>query len=105
MEIRNKLIQHIYDYRASNATSYFNVLGSIRGNWVDENNRNNKLDLTSGGITLELDGESYNYNFQNADEQGISGTILYGEDSTPSVSIILNKDNTISVGIVSLKNE
>lgn len=101
----NKLIQHIYDYRPSTATSYFNVLGSINGKWVDKNNPSNKLDLTSGNIKLDMDGETYFYYFGNADEQGISGTVLYGAEGVPSVSIILNDDNTISVGLVSLKDE
>lgn len=102
---RNKLIQHIYNYRASTATSYSNVLGSINGKWVDKNNLNNTLDLTSENIKLDIDGETYFYYFGNADEQGISGTVLYGAEGVPSVSIILNDDNTILVGLVSLNSE
>ncbi|PRR81942.1 hypothetical protein [Clostridium vincentii] len=102
---RNKLIQHIYDYRDFNGTSYFNVLGSISGKWVEKDNENNKLDLTSGNIKLDMNGATYFYYFGDADEQGIHGTVLYGAEGVPSVSIILNDDNTISVGLVSLNSE
>lgn len=94
---------HILNFTKVNG-AYSNVLGSLEGQWIDRNNKGNTLTFDRGQITYKNGKEIYWYSSSMADEQGSYGSILYGSDSTPTLYILKNADNTITLGYVQFKN-
>ncbi|MDV3427254.1 MAG: hypothetical protein LIR50_08755 [Bacillota bacterium] len=83
--------------------AYSNVLGGLQGTWTDKNNKENTLTFDRGQITYKTGTEIYWYSSSQADEQGNYGSILYGADGTPSLFVLKNDDNTMTVGYADLK--
>lgn len=83
---------------------YLNVLASLNGIWADKNNKGNTITFDRGQITYKSGNEIYWYSSSMADEQGNYGSILYATNDNPSIYILKNKDNTITVGYIELKN-
>jgi len=84
--------------------AYANLLGSLEGNWADKSLKNT-LDFKGGQITYKISKATYWYSSSQAGEQGNYGSILYGTKDTPTLYIIKNADNSLTVGYVDLKNK
>lgn len=83
---------------------YLNVLANLEGTWTDKSNSGNTISFDRGQITYKSGNKIYWYSSSMADEQGNYGSILYGANNTPSIYLLVNGDNTITMGYVELKN-
>lgn len=81
---------------------YENVLDHIEGTWTC--NKGNKLIVKGNNVDYILDGNNYNYSANYCDEQNNLSTILYGSFLKPSIAIVREGTNVISVRKVSLDN-
>lgn len=83
---------------------YSNVIGSLEGAWTDKNNNKNTFTIDRGQITFKIGSKIYWFSSTMADEQGNYGSILYGANDTPTLYILKNDDNTITIGYVEPNN-
>lgn len=94
----------IYNFSKGNG-EYQNVLGKLNGTYNDKNEEQSSIQFDNGIITLKINDEKYWYSSSSADEQGNYGTILYDDKYIHGIYILINKDNTITVGSTILKND
>ncbi|HEY5562996.1 MAG TPA: hypothetical protein VIK72_14800 [Clostridiaceae bacterium] len=83
--------------------AYVNLLGSLEGKWTDKS-KSNTFEFSGGHITYKIGRSSYFYDSSQAGEQGNYGSILYGTKDTPTLYIIKNADNTLTVSSVDIKD-
>lgn len=94
---------HILNFSRTNGP-YSNVLANLSGTWVDKNNNKNTINIAGVQITYKIGNEIYWYSSSMSDEQGNYGSILYGNRDTPSIYILMNANNTITVGYTALND-
>ncbi|MBU3101070.1 hypothetical protein KPL44_17530 [Clostridium sp. DSM 17811] len=83
---------------------YSNVLANLSGTWIDKNNNKNTINIAGVQITYKAKNKIYWYSSSMSGEQGNYGSILYGNSDTPSIYILMNANNTITVGYTALNN-
>ncbi|APC39872.1 hypothetical protein [Clostridium estertheticum] len=83
---------------------YSNVLANLSGTWIDKNNNKNTINIAGVQITYKVKNKIYWYSSSMSGEQGNYGSILYGNSDTPSIYILMNANNTITVGYTALNN-
>ncbi|MCB2305729.1 hypothetical protein LGL08_00675 [Clostridium estertheticum] len=83
---------------------YSNVLANLSGTWIDKNNNKNTINIAGVQITYKAKNKIYWYSSSMSGEQGNYGSILYGNSDTPSIYILMNSNNTITVGYTALNN-
>ncbi|MBU3201866.1 hypothetical protein LL037_11720 [Clostridium estertheticum] len=83
---------------------YSNVLANLSGTWIDKNNNKNTINIAGVQITYKSKNKIYWYSSSMSGEQGNYGSILYGNSDTPSIYILMNANNTITVGYTALNN-
>lgn len=83
---------------------YSNVLANLSGTWIDKNNNKNTINIAGVQITYKAKNNIYWYSSSMSGEQGNYGSILYGNSDTPSIYILMNANNTITVGYTALNN-
>ncbi|MBX4264356.1 hypothetical protein [Clostridium estertheticum] len=83
---------------------YSNVLANLSGTWIDKNNNKNTINIAGVQITYKVKNKIYWYSSSMSGEQGNYGSILYGNSDTPSIYILMNANNTITVGYTVLNN-
>ena len=76
----------------------------MNGTWTDKNSKKNTINIAGEQITYKSGKEIYWYSSSMSGEQGNYGSILFGTGDTPSIYILINGDNTITVGYTELKN-
>ncbi|MGL5415853.1 MAG: hypothetical protein ACRDAU_09360 [Clostridium sp.] len=81
---------------------YRNVLDSIEGTWQGANG--DSLVVNGSEVEYKDNGENYIYPIDSADEQNNCSTILYGDSSKPSISIVKENNESILVDEVSFAN-
>ncbi|MCB2291606.1 hypothetical protein LGK97_17975 [Clostridium sp. CS001] len=94
---------HILNFSRTNGP-YSNVLANLSGTWVDKNNNKNTINIAGVQITYKIRNEIYWYSSSMSDEQGNYGSILYGNRDAPSIYILMNANDTITVGYTALNN-
>ncbi|AGK95483.1 hypothetical protein [Clostridium pasteurianum] len=90
---------------SKNNKEYFNVLGSLQGTWTDKNNKDNSITFNGREISYRNSKEVYWYSSSDSDEQGNYGSVLYAHNDDPSIYILKNEDNTITVGYADINND
>ena len=93
----------ILNFSKSNGP-YSNVLANLSGTWTDKNNNKDTINIAGVQITYKVGNKIYWYSSSMSGEQGNYGSILYGNSDTPSIYILMNEDNTITMGYTALKN-
>ncbi|MBU3156682.1 hypothetical protein [Clostridium estertheticum] len=83
---------------------YSNVLANLSGTWIDKNNNKNTINIAGVQITYKSKNKIYWYSSSMSGEQGNYGSILYSNSDTPSIYILMNANNTITVGYTALNN-
>lgn len=109
--------QHVYTFNFQEPISYNYVTASITGKWVDKENPNNTLTVEKGKFIYVKDGQTFVYHGATAVQKGYAAVVFKGVGKNPDLSIVfnegdiidssclLNKDATIFIGHVSLKDE
>lgn len=82
----------VYNFRPTDIISYYYVLPSIEGRWIDKENKNNYLIVDRGKIVYSIDNNIFYYNSENATQHGVLSLVFKQKDS-PSFSIVINSDS------------
>lgn len=99
-----------------NGISYYNVVGSMRGNWQTYNRGDNLYEVTveNGTVTVEEDGKETVFSPQEVEQNGTIAITLYkgskakyiiviNEGSTLDENYLINKDGHMT--IISVENK
>lgn len=98
----NKIVKaKIYNFSTISG-QYQNVLGKLNGIYYRKDGKLNSIEFSNGMVTYRNQDEIYWYSSSNADEQGNYGTVLYGAKNAHGLYIVINNDNTITVGSADL---
>lgn len=109
--------QHVYTFNFQEPISYNYVTASITGKWADKENPNSTLTVENGKFIYVKDGQTFVYNVANAVQKGYNAVVFQASGMDPDLSIVfnegniidssclLNKEATIFIGHVSLKDE
>lgn len=81
---------------------YINVLNSIKGTWKSLNG--NELIVKNDDVIYKKDGKEYEYSPDYCDDQNNYSTILYGNYSKPSITIVKDGKGDIFIRRVSLQD-
>ncbi|RDY25518.1 hypothetical protein CHL78_017785 [Romboutsia weinsteinii] len=92
-----KISAAIYNFRSTDIISYFYVLSSIEGKWVDKENKNNYLIFDRSKIVYSIDNNIsgsniYNYDPKNTTQHGVLSLVVK-QKNNPTFSIIINSDS------------
>lgn len=109
--------QYVYTFNFEEPISYNYVTASITGKWVDKENPNNTLTIQNNKFIYKKGEETFVYDGANAVQKGYRAVVFQASGLAPDLSIILNegskidnscllnKEATIFIGHVSLKDE
>lgn len=109
--------QHVYTFNFEEPISYNYVTASITGKWVDKENPNNTLTVQNNKFIYKRGEEIFMYDVAKAVQKGYNAVafqasgmnpdlcIVLNEGSEIDSSCLLNKEATIFIGYVSLKDE
>ncbi|WP_297633226.1 hypothetical protein [uncultured Clostridium sp.] len=95
----NQVVEKII-YFGGPETRYENVLDHIEGTWVCS--EGNKLIVSGNDVKYVSGGNTYTYSANYCDEQNNLSTILYGNYLKPSIAIVRENGDVVSVRKVSL---
>ncbi|TWT25293.1 hypothetical protein [Planomicrobium sp. CPCC 101110] len=84
------LNHQIYNFRSSDYISYQNVIVSLIGKWMEQGNPQNYFMSDNNELVYAKDGQLYYYNIQNTEQFGIYSVVVLGDETKPTLSIILN---------------
>lgn len=109
--------QHVYTFNFQEPISYSYVTASITGKWIDKENPNNTLYVENNKFIYKKGKETFVYDGATAVQKGYTAVVFKGVGKEPDLSIVfnegdiidssclLNKEATIFIGHVSLKDE
>jgi hypothetical protein len=89
------LQESIFSFRATNTVSYVYVAPSLSGKWLEKDNPNNYFLYDRGKIVYAQNGKLYYYQDQDIEQQGITSIIIKGDETKPSIIVVLNSDSII----------
>lgn len=92
---KSSLQQMIFNFRSTNYVSYQYVAVSITGKWFEKGNTQNYFICNKGEIIYSKDGQLYYYKVDDSKQQGISSLIITGDNTKPSLTVVLNSDAII----------
>jgi len=92
----SSLQQSIFSFRSTNYISYQNVAPSLAGKWLEKDNPSNYFLYYLGKIVYTKDGKLYYYTSQDIQQQGVTSIIIKGDETKPSLTLVLNSDCVIS---------
>ncbi|MGH4124417.1 MAG: hypothetical protein ACREV6_15950 [Clostridium sp.] len=88
--------EKIYSFRGSKEGNYVNVMPSLQGKWISENDPKNYFMVNSNDIVYAKDNKLYYYNNSDVKQQGISAIIINSNTKDkPSLTLVLNSDSVI----------
>jgi len=93
--VSSSLQQSIFSFRSTNYISYQNVAASLAGKWLEKDNPSNYFLYDLGKIVYTKDGKLYYYTSQDIQQQGVTSIIIKGDDTKPSLTLVLNSDCVI----------
>lgn len=95
----NQTVEKIIDFNCVEKR-YRNVLDSIKGKWKSLDG--NELIVKDNNVIYKQDGKEYEYSPDYCDDQNNFSTILYGNYSKPSITIVKYGKGDIYIRKVSL---
>ena len=111
------LDEKIYSFNESNLVSYVNVLPSLYGKWISQDNPNNYFMVNLNDIVYAKDNKLYYYSNDEVTQQGISSivvnsntkdkpffTLVLNSDSVIGKDDLVNKGGSITITNITLKN-
>ena len=90
------LDEKIYSFNESNLVSYVNVLPSLYGKWISQDNPNNYFMVNLNDIVYAKDNKLYYYSNDEVTQQGISSIVVNSNTKDkPFFTLVLNSDSVI----------
>ncbi|MGL4849278.1 MAG: hypothetical protein ACRC28_10185 [Clostridium sp.] len=99
----NNTITEKIAYFGPSEKKYINLINNIKGTWQALNG--DKLTVSNEDIEYVQNGKRYMYPLDSSDEQNNFSTVIYGNYSKPSITIIKENDENILVGEVKFGEE
>lgn len=89
-----------------NGISYYNVVGSLQGNWIKKNNNdlNYKMNVDDKGITIKHDGQIDTFLYDDIKQNGTISITLYDSFKKPRYVVVMNENCLLNQDYL-LKND
>ncbi|GGH87812.1 hypothetical protein JOD43_004103 [Pullulanibacillus pueri] len=93
--VQGALKQSIFSFRASDYSSYYYVIVSLTGKWVEKDHSQNYLMSNNGELIYAKEGHLYYYSQDDIEQQGVFSIIVTGDQHRPSFTVVLNADSEL----------
>ena len=89
-----------------NGISYYNVIGSMQGNWIkkNDNDLNYKMSVDDNGVTIKYDNQEDTFLYSDIEQNGTISVTLYDSYQKPQYVIVMNENCTLNQDYI-LKND
>lgn len=86
------LKENIFNFRDTDTLSYYYVLPTLGGKWIENDNKNNYFMHDGSDIIYANNGKLYYYDINSVTQYGVWSIVLKGDEEKPTIAVILNSD-------------